>query len=82
MFKIVIFFFLIFFQVGATLAEIIKNVVGYKGSIIYDKSKPDGVPQKLLDSTLINSLGWTPTVSLKKGIAKVYNNFKKNEFNS
>jgi GDP-L-fucose synthase len=64
------------------LAEIIKNVVGYKGSIIYDKTKPDGVPQKLLDSSLINSLGWSSKVSLKKGIAKVYNNFKKNEFNS
>jgi GDP-L-fucose synthase len=58
------------------LAEIIKNVVDYRGFIIYDKSKPDGVPQKLLDSSLINSLGWSSTVNLKEGISKAYNDFK------
>ena len=58
------------------LAEIIKNVVDYRGFIIYDKNKPDGVPQKLLDSSLINSLGWSSKVNLKDGISKAYNDFK------
>ncbi len=54
------------------LAEIIKNVVGYQGKIIFDPTKPDGVPRKLLDSTLINDLGFKPKISLKEGLIKTY----------
>lgn len=54
------------------LAEIIKNVIGYKGKIIFDPTKPDGVPRKLLDSTLINDLGFKPKISLKEGLIKTY----------
>jgi GDP-L-fucose synthase len=54
------------------LSEIIKNVIGYKGKIIFDPTKPDGVPRKLLDSKLINDLGFKPKISLKEGLIKTY----------
>lgn len=54
------------------LAYLIKRIVGYRGRIIFDKSKPDGVPQKLLDTSKLNSLGWKPKVSLREGIIKTY----------
>ena len=52
------------------LAQLIKDVVGFKGGIEYDKSKPDGTPQKILDITRILELGWKPKISLKDGIMK------------
>ncbi len=52
----------------AELAETIKDVVGYKGSIVFDRDKPDGTPRKLVDTSLINSIGWSPTISLEQGI--------------
>ncbi|MFH0839994.1 MAG: NAD-dependent epimerase/dehydratase family protein, partial [Candidatus Omnitrophota bacterium] len=58
------------------LANVISETVGFKGKIIYNTDKPDGVKQKLLDSTKINSLGWNPKVSLKQGINITYNWFK------
>lgn len=57
------------------LAEIIKNVVGYKGCINFDPSKPDGVHKKLLNSKLINSLGFKPQIDLKEGIIKTYQEY-------
>jgi len=54
------------------LAEITKEVVGYKGDVIWDRSKPDGMPQKLLDISRLNSTGWKPEVRLKEGIARTY----------
>ncbi|NPE30015.1 GDP-L-fucose synthase [Methanococcoides sp. SA1] len=57
------------------LAEIIKDIVGYEGKIIYDTSKPDGTPQKLLDVTKLNSLGWEARISLKDGIQRVYDKY-------
>jgi len=54
------------------LALLIKEIVGYKGEIRFDTSKPDGMPQKLLDVSRINSLGWKPKVSLEEGIRKTY----------
>lgn len=54
------------------LAVMIKNVVGYKGSIQYDKSKPDGVARKLLDIGLLQKYGWKPTVELEEGLVKTY----------
>ena len=57
------------------LAKLIKKVVGFEGKINYDKSKPDGSPQKLMDSSLINSLGWFPKISLNAGLKISYENF-------
>jgi GDP-L-fucose synthase len=54
------------------LAELIAEVVGYKGRVEWDRTKPDGAPRKLLDSERIRSLGWKPTVMLAEGIAATY----------
>jgi GDP-L-fucose synthase len=54
------------------LAEMICEVVGFQGEIVFDSSKPDGTPRKLLDVTKINALGWTPQISLCEGIAQTY----------
>lgn len=54
------------------LAEIISEVVGFKGEILWDISKPDGTPQKLLDVTRINESGWTARTSLEEGIRQTY----------
>jgi len=62
----------------SNLANIIKNAVGYDGEIVFDKSKPDGNPQKLLDSRKINKLGWQPKISLSQGIETTYEWFKEN----
>ena len=64
------------------LSEIIKKVVGYKGKIKFDKSKPDGSPRKLVDSHKINEIGFKPKVNLDEGIVKTYNNFLKELSNS
>jgi GDP-L-fucose synthase len=58
------------------LAEIILSVVGYSGSLIFDKTKPDGTPRKLLDTTRLTSLGWRPRITLKAGIETTYSWFK------
>ena len=60
------------------LAFMIKELIGFKGDIIFDKTKPDGNPRKLLDSSLINSLGWESTTSLENGLSKTYDWFKNN----
>jgi len=62
----------------SNLANIIKNAVGYDGEIVFDKSKPDGNPQTLLDSRKINKLGWQPKISLSQGIETTYEWFKEN----
>ena len=54
------------------LAELIKEIVGFKGEIRRDLSKPDGTPQKLLDITKLSSLGWKAKISLKDGIEQTY----------
>ncbi len=54
------------------LAEMIKNITGYSGEISWDATKPDGTPRKLLDVSLIHSLGWKHSISLKEGIRRVY----------
>ncbi len=58
------------------LAEIIKGVVGFTGDILWDSSKPDGTPRKLLDVSRISSIGWTPKISLEEGISSTYNWFQ------
>ena len=52
------------------LAMLIAKMVGYSGSLIFDTSKPDGTPQKLLDTNKLNSLGWKPSISLEDGIRR------------
>jgi len=60
------------------LAELIKKIVGFTGEIIWDKTKPDGTPRKLMDSSRIFALGWKPTVDLPTGIRLAYDDFLKN----
>lgn len=54
------------------LASLIKEIVGYKGDIVYDSTKPDGTPRKLLDVSRLNSLGWKAKTGLAEGIGKTY----------
>jgi GDP-L-fucose synthase len=61
------------------LAELICDVVGFDGELIWDKTKPDGTPRKLLDVTRIRALGWQPTIPLRKGIAETYDWFLANQ---
>ena len=63
----------------AELAVDISKIVGYKGKIIFDISKPDGPKQKLMDSSLINKLGWKPKIDLIKGLKATYKEFIKNK---
>ena len=60
------------------LAEKVKNVVEYKGELKFDDSKPDGIPRKLLDSSLISNLGWSPETNLSEGLKITYDWFTKN----
>ena len=60
------------------LAELIKEVVGYKGRIILDPSKPDGTPQKLLEISKLKNLGWNAKTSLREGLEKTYSDFLNN----
>lgn len=59
----------------AELAGLIKGVVGFRGKIEWDYSKPDGTPRKLLDPTKIKNLGWKEKINLKEGIEEVYRNY-------
>jgi GDP-L-fucose synthase len=54
------------------LAGLIREVVGYRGEVVYDRSKPDGMPRKLLDVSRIRALGWTPRIPLEQGLAQLY----------
>ena len=54
------------------LADLIKNIIGYKGEIVWDNSKPDGTPRKLMNSSRFISTGWKPSISLRNGIKDTY----------
>jgi GDP-L-fucose synthase len=54
------------------LAGLVKEVVGYQGEIVYDASKPDGAPRKLVDVSRINGLGWQAGITLKEGVRSAY----------
>lgn len=60
------------------LAEIIKDVIGYDGELVFDSSKPDGTPRKLMDVSKLTNLGWKAKTSLKDGIKLAYEDFLKN----
>ncbi|XP_068322898.1 GDP-L-fucose synthase 1-like [Pyrus communis] len=54
------------------LAELVKEVVGFEGRLVWDSTKPDGTPRKLMDSSKLAGLGWTPKISLKDGLVDTY----------
>lgn len=56
----------------AELAQIVARVVGYKGRVTFDTSKPDGVPRKLMDSGRLNAMGWIPRMGLEQGLQRTY----------
>ncbi|HLU85530.1 MAG TPA: GDP-L-fucose synthase [Vicingaceae bacterium] len=58
------------------LALLVKKIVGYEGELVFDTSKPDGTPRKLMDVSRINHLGWQHKISLEEGIIKVYEEVK------
>ena len=57
------------------LAQLVKDITAYKGSIIHDLSKPDGTPRKLMDVSRINALGWKAKINLRTGIESVYQEY-------
>jgi GDP-L-fucose synthase len=57
------------------LAETVKRIIGYEGSITWDTTKPDGTPRKLMDSSRLFALGWRPQVDLETGIRLAYQDF-------
>tara|TARA_R110000868_G_C10971850_1_gene770120 strand:+ start:2475 stop:3428 length:954 start_codon:yes stop_codon:yes gene_type:complete len=63
----------------AEFAELIAGVVGFKGEIRFDASRPEGTPRKLLDTKKINELGWKARISLKEGMIMYYKWFKENQ---
>lgn len=59
----------------AELAHAVKDAVGYEGEIVFDTTKPDGTPRKLMDSSRIKELGWTPRIGLREGLQLAYQDF-------
>jgi GDP-L-fucose synthase len=57
------------------IADMVGRIVGYKGEVRWDRSKPDGMPQKLLDISKVRRLGWSPSTPLEVGIKKAYEDF-------
>jgi GDP-L-fucose synthase len=57
------------------LAEMIRDTVGFKGKIVFDTSKPDGTPRKLMDVTRLKHIGWSSRTSLDSGIGRAYADF-------
>ena len=62
------------------LAEMVKDTVGFKGDLVFDSTKPDGTPRKLMDVSKLHGLGWKHKIDLKEGIALAYQDFLKNAF--
>ncbi len=60
------------------IAELVKDVVGYKGELVFDPTKPDGTPRKLLDVTRLHNLGWRDKTSLREGLVATYKDFLEN----
>lgn len=59
------------------LSKLIASIVGYNGKIIFNKNFPDGTPRKIVDSTILNKMGWKHKTNLREGLTKVYNSFIK-----
>jgi GDP-L-fucose synthase len=62
-----------------SLAELVCEVLGYDGTLVFDPTKPDGTPRKLMDSSRLFSLGWKPKISLREGIAHAHAWFLENQ---
>jgi GDP-L-fucose synthase len=60
------------------LAQLVARVVGFDGELVFDSSKPDGTPRKLVDTTKINALGWRPRIGLEEGVRMAYAWFREN----
>ena len=60
------------------LAETVKEIVGFSGKLVFDHTKPDGTPRKLLDVTLLSNLGWNAQTDLEVGLTNAYQDFKNN----
>lgn len=60
------------------LAEKVKSVIGYKGELVFDASKPDGTPRRILDNTKICNIGWNPIVDMEEGIKREYEYYLNN----
>jgi GDP-L-fucose synthase len=60
------------------MAETMKEVVGFKGKLIFDTTKPDGAPRKLIDVSRLSNMGWEYSVDLKDGLSKTYKWYLKN----
>ena len=58
------------------LANLIKKVTAYDGKIVFDKTKPDGMPRKVVDTTKLNNLGWVSSIKLRDGLADTYKNYR------
>jgi GDP-L-fucose synthase len=58
------------------LALMIKRIAGYEGELVFDTSKPDGTPRKLMDVSFLHSLGWKHKIGLEEGVRQIYNEFK------
>jgi GDP-L-fucose synthase len=61
------------------LAEMIRSIIGYKGDIVWDTTKPDGTPRKLMDSSRLFAMGWKPEISLENGLQLAYEDFLRNQ---
>lgn len=64
------------------LAQLVAQVTGFTGEIVFDASKPDGTPRKLMDSTRLNNMGWRPSIALSDGIVDAYSWFRTNNASS
>ena len=62
------------------MATIIKKITNYSGQIVFDESKPDGTPRKLLNVDKLSKLGWKSAIDLEEGLTSTYNNFEKNYY--
>ena len=62
----------------AELARSIAEVVGFQGQLVFDETKPDGAPRKLMDSSRINALGWRARITLAEGLQDTYQDFLAN----
>ena len=62
------------------LASLIRTIIGYDGKLTFNTSMPDGMPRKILDSTIINKLGWKPNIKLKEGIKRTFNWYLENNY--
>ncbi len=61
------------------LAHLVKKIIGYDGQILWDQTKPDGTPRKLLDTARLTALGWRPAIDLPTGIRLAYDDFLKTQ---